>query len=307
MAENKRIEYIPAKPLKREIRVGIYCRVSTNSADQLKSLTAQVSALTRLTAVNPKWLLVDVYIDIASSKTGSSRKEFTRMLKDCQSHDLEIILTKNISRFGRDSVEILDALNKLRPLGIRVIFEQEELDTANTDNDLMISIIEAIAQAENESRSDNIKWGIKQRAADGSSKFYNRKCYGYTNARDGRLIIEDIEASNVKLIFGWYLQGKSVIGIVSELERLGIKSPTGKEKWCKRTIDVMLSNEKYIGNVRLLDNGKHEAYYLAEGNNPAIITKEIFQAVQIEKQHRSNVTKDEDGSQRKSKKYSSKI
>lgn len=306
MAENKRIEYIPAKPLKREKRVGIYCRVSTNSADQLKSLTAQVSALTRLTAANPKWLLVDVYIDIASSKTGSSRKEFTRMLKDCQSHDLEIIITKNISRFGRDSVEILDALNQLRPLGIRVIFEQEELDTANTDNDLMISIIEAIAQAENESRSENIKWGIKQRAADGSSKFYNRKCYGYTNARDGSLIIEDTEASNVKLIFGWYLQGKSVIGIVFELERLGIKSPTGKDKWCKRTIDVMLSNEKYTGNVRLLDNGKHDSYYLAEENNPAIISKETYQAVQLEKQHRSNVTEGEEGSQRKSKKYSSK-
>jgi len=118
VADNKRVEYIPAKPSKREKRVGIYCRVSTNSAEQLKSLTAQVSAQTRLTSVNPKWLLVDVYIDIASSKTGSSRKEFTRMLKDCQSHDLEIILTKSISRFGRDTVEILDALNQLKPLVI---------------------------------------------------------------------------------------------------------------------------------------------------------------------------------------------
>lgn len=293
-------------PQKREKRVGIYCRVSTNSADQLKSLTAQVSALTRLTAANPKWLLVDLYIDIASSKTGSSRKEFSRMLQDCKSRDIEIILTKSISRFGRDTVEILEALNQLRILGVRVIFEQEVLDTADTDNDLMISIIESIAQAENESRSDNIKWGIKQRAAQGTSKLYNRKCYGYVNASDGSLIIEESEAKNVKMIFSMYLQGKSVIGIVSELERLGIKSPTGKGKWCKRTIDVMLSNEKYTGDVRLLDDGKHDAYYLAEDNNPAIISKETFQAVQIEKQHRSNVTKVEDGNQRKSEKYSSK-
>lgn len=207
--------------------------------------------------------MVDVYIDIASSKTGSSRKEFSRMLKDCQSRDLEIILTKNISRFGRDTVEILDALNQLRHLSVRVIFEQEVLDTADTDNDLMISIIESIAQAENESRSDNIKWGIKQRAAQGTSKLYNRKCYGYVNAIDGSLIIEDSEAKNVKMIFNMYLQGNSVIGIVSELERLRIKSPTGKGKWCKRTIDVMLSNEKYTGNVRLLDNGKHDFYYKA--------------------------------------------
>jgi DNA invertase Pin-like site-specific DNA recombinase len=306
VADNKIIHYIPPLPPKREKRVGIYCRVSTNSVDQLKSLTAQVSALTRLTAVNPKWLLVDVYIDIASSRTGSSRKEFSRMLQDCKSRYIEIILTKSISRFGRDTVEILDALNQLRILGVRVIFEQEVLDTADTDNDLMISIIESIAQAENESRSDNIKWGIKQRAAQGTSKLYKRKCYGYFNDEDGNLAINDKEAKNVRLIFNMYLQGKSVIGIVSELERLGIKSPTGNKRWCKRTIDVMLSNEKYTGNVRLLDNGKHEAYYLAEENNPVIISKETFRAVQIEKQHRSNITKGEDGNQRKSKKYSSK-
>lgn len=304
--ENNRIQFIPPLPPKREKRVGIYCRVSTNSADQLKSLTAQVSALTRLTAVNPKWLLVDVYIDIASSKTGSSRKEFSRMLQDCKSRDIEIILTKSISRFGRDTVEILDALNQLRILGVRVIFEQEVLDTADTNNDLMISIIESIAQAENESRSDNIKWGIKQRAAQGTSKLYKRKCYGYFNDVDGNLVIDEKEAKNVRMIFNLYLQGKSVLGIVKELERLGIKSPTGKVIWPKRTIDVMLSNEKYTGNARLLDNGKHDLCYLAEGNNPAIISKEMYQAVQIEKQHRSNVIEGEEGSKRKSKKYSSK-
>lgn len=306
MADNKRIHFIPPLPQKREKRVGIYCRVSTSSSDQLKSLTAQVSALTRLTAANPKWLLVDVYIDIASSKTGSTRKEFTRMLKDCQSHDLEIIITKSISRFGRDTVEILDALNQLKLLGVRVIFEQEVLDTADTNSDLMISIIESIVQAENESRSDNIKWGIKQRVAQGTSKLYNRKCYGYHNDEDGNLTIDEKEAKNVRVIFNLYLKGKSILGIVKELERLGIKSPTGKAIWPKRTIDVMLSNEKYAGNVRLLDDGKHEAYYLSEDNNPAIISKEMFQAIQIEKQHRSNITKGEDGSKRKSIKYSSK-
>ena len=300
MADNKKIHFIPPLPPKREKRVGIYCRVSTNSMEQLKSLASQVSALTRLVAANPKWLLVDVYIDIASSKTGSSRKEFTRMLKDCKSRVIEIVLTKSISRFGRDTVEILDALNQLKLLGIRVIFEQEVLDTTDTNNDLMISIIESIAQAENESRSENIKWGIKQRAAQGTSKLYNRRCYGYYNDEDGNLAIDETEAKNVRLIYNLYLQGKSVLGIVKELERLGIKSPTGKATWPKRTIDVMLSNEKYIGNVRLLDNGKYRASYLSEDNNPAIISKETFQAVQLEKQHRSNVIKSEEGSRRKS-------
>ena len=306
MTYNPKIHFIPAKPPKREKRVGIYCRVSTNDAEQLNSLAVQVSALTRLTASTPQWLLVDVYIDIASSKTGSSRKEFARMLDDCKSKKLEIIITKSISRFGRDTVETLEALRLMRDSGVRVIFEQESLDTADTDSELMVSIVESFAQAENESRSDNIKWGLKQKAASGTSKLYNRKCYGYYNDKDGNLAIDEKEAKNVRMIFSLYLQGKSVLGIVKELERLGIKSPTGKATWPKRTIDVMLSNEKYTGTVRLLDNGKHDSYYRAENNNPAIIPKETFQAVQIEKQHRSNVIKGKDGSKRKSKKYSSK-
>ena len=120
------------------------------------------------------------------------------------------------------------------------------------------------------------------------------------------MVINEAEAKNVRLIYNLYLQGKSVVGIVKELERLGIKSPTGKPTWPKRTIDVMLSNEKYTGIVHLLDNGKHDAYYRAENNNPVILSKETFQAVQIVKQHRSNVIKSEDGVQRKSRKYSSK-
>ncbi|WP_343032838.1 recombinase family protein [Anaerotalea alkaliphila] len=284
----------------------MYCRVSTNSQEQLKSLTTQISALTRLTSTNPKWVLVDVYIDIASSKTGSSRKDFNRMIEDCERRDLDIIITKSISRFGRDTVEILDALNRLKLLGIRVIFEQEELDTFSTDSELMISVIESIAQAENESRADNIKWGIKKKVADGSSKLYNRKCYGFVHDDSGTLVIDEDQANNVRTIFDLYLRGNSIIGIVAELERLGVKSPTGKDKWSKRTIDIMLSNEKYIGNVKVLDNGKHDSYYLAEGNNPAIITNEKFKAVQIEKARRSNVTKAGEETRRKSEKYSSK-
>lgn len=306
MQNNRRVHFIPATTPKRDKRVGIYARVSTNSAEQLQSLIAQVSHFTKITAATPQWLLVDVYMDVASSKTGSNRKEFNRMLDDCNSHKLEIILTKSISRFGRDTVEILDALNKMKLLGVRVIFEQEDLDTSNTGSDLMISIIESIAQAENESRSDNIRWGIKQRAASGTSKLYNRKCYGYIHDTSGNLIVQDNEAENVRRIFEWYLRGESVIGIVAELERLGIKSPTRKDKWSKRTIDVMLSNEKYTGNVRLLKSGKSEVHYLSEDNNPIIISPETFKAVQLEKSRRSNVTQTENGTQRKNTKYSSK-
>ncbi|MGX9933636.1 recombinase family protein [Virgibacillus salarius] len=306
MSEYRNVHFIPPRPVQREKRVGIYCRVSSNSLEQLNSLTNQVSALTRLTASTPNWFLVDTYIDIASGKTGLKRKEFMRMLEDCQLKNLEIIITKNISRFGRDTVEVLESLNKLREYGVRVIFEQEGLDTADTDSELMISIIESIAQAENESRSDNIRWGYKRHAAQGTSKLYNRKCYGYENDEDGLLIIKNEEAKNVRLIFDLYLRGLSIIGIKRELEKLGIKTPTGKEKWSKRTIDVMLSNEKYIGVVRLLNAGENQEHYVSEDNHPAIISKEQFEAVQMEKKNRSNIVKTEDGVKRKSKKYSSK-
>ena len=302
----KKVHFIPPIPQKRDKRIGIYCRVSTNSSEQLQSLAAQVSHLTKITAATPQWLLADVYMDISTSKTGSSRKEFNRMLDDCTSHKLDIIFTKSISCFGRDTVETIEALSKLKNVGVRVIFEQEELDTANTDSDLMISIIESFAQAENESRSENIKWGIKQGAASGTSKLYDRKCYGYKHNEEGKLIIDEETAKNVKIIFDLYLNGQSVLGIIKELEKRKISSPTGKEKWCKRTIDVMLSNEKYTGDVRLLKTGKSEIHYLATDNNPAIISKETFEAVQLERVRRSNIVVGVDGKMRKNKKYSSK-
>ena len=235
MQENSKIHFIPSIP-KREKRVGIYCRVSTNSAEQLQSLTAQVSHLTRLTAAMQQCVLADVHMDIATSKTGSSRKEFNRLLEDCNLRKIEIVITKNISRFGRNTVEILDALNQLKALGVRVIFEQEEMDTANTDSDLMISIIESLAQAENESRSENIKWGIKQRAASGTSKLYDRKCYGYKHDKDGKLVIDEQKAENVKLIFDLYLSGQSVIGIIKELEKRRILCLQGKKNGVKEQL-----------------------------------------------------------------------
>lgn len=213
MTYNPKVHIIPAKPARREKPVGIYCRVSTNDTEQLKSLSAQVSALTRLVASTTQWLLDDVYMDIASSKTGSSRREFNRMLEDCQSNKLEFIITKSISRFGRDTVETLEALKVMKDSGVRVIFEQEDLDTADTDSELMIAIVESFAQAENESRSDNIKWGLKQRAASGTSKLYDRKSYGYDHDENGRLIINEGEAVTVRKIFKWYLEGKSVLGL----------------------------------------------------------------------------------------------
>lgn len=274
--------------------------------EQLQSLTAQVSHLTRLTATVPQWLLSDVYMDIATSKTGSSRKEFNRMLEDCKSHKLEIVITKDVSRFGRDTVEVLDAFNQLKALGVRVIFEGNSLDTANTSSDLMVSVIESITQAENESRSENIRWGIKQRAAQGTSKLYDRKCYGYKHNENGHLVIDEETAKNVKLIYDLYLSGQSVVGIIKELAKRKILSPKGKENWNKRSIELILSNEKYTGDVEFLKSSKSEVHYLASGSHPAIISREVFEAVQMEKGRRSNIVEGKGGRRRKNTKYSSK-
>ena len=306
MEYNPRVQIIPAKPKPRDKRVAIYARVSSNSTEQLNSLIAQISGLTRLTAANPTWLLVDTYIDIASSKTGSHRKEFSRLLTDCTANKVDIVITKSVKRFGRDSLEILSALEQLRKTNTRVIFEAEELDTEKTDSRLMISIIESFAQAENESRSENIKWGNKQRAANGTSKLYDRKCYGYTNDVEGKLVIVEEEAKVVRLIFDWYLQGDSVGVIIKKLKQQGIKTSTGKDNWSKRTIDTMLSNDKYAGNVILFKKGLHSECYLSKKNHPDIISEETFKAVQIEKSRRSNVEVTEAGVKRKSTKYSAK-
>ncbi|MEG1502489.1 MAG: recombinase family protein [Synergistaceae bacterium] len=235
----------------------------------MNSLTAQISGLTRLVATVDTWRLVDVYIDIASSKSKSLRKDFARMVEDNKQKKINIVITKSLSRFGRDTVDTLEALKILRESDVRVIFEQENLDSSETDSQLMISIVEALAQAENESRSENIKWGIKKKVEQGTSKLADRKCYGYDNDESGKLIVNEEQVAVVQKIFNLYLGGKSVTGILKELENLGIKSLTGKDKWNKRTVELTLTKRKYIGEAELLKSDENSTYYLVSDNNPA--------------------------------------
>lgn len=227
-------------------------------------------------------------------------------MKECEAHNISVVLTKSISRFGRDTVETLTAINKLKAAGVRVIFEQENLDTDEVDSDLMISVMESLAQAENESRSENIRMGLAMRAANGTSGLYKRKLYGYTKNINAELVIDEEQAKNVRNIFRWYLDGASVLGIIKKLYDAGVLSPTGKEKWNKRTIETMLSNEKYTGTVTLLDSTTQEYEYQMKECIPPIITESEFRAVQEEKKKRSNIVTDDEGTHRSSKKYSSK-
>lgn len=303
---DSKIWYIPAKNDRLEKNVGIYCRVSTSERDQLNSLSAQISALTRAISHVSQWKLSDTFIDIASAKGDSPRREFERMIQECEAHRISVILTKSISRFGRDTVDTLTALNRMKASGVRVIFEEESIDTDDVDSNLLISVMESVAQSENESRSENIRMGLSFRASNGTSGLYKRKLYGYAKNETGELVIDNGQAQVVRDIFRWYLGGDSVLGIIKKLSDAGISSPTGKEKWSKRAIEKMLENEKYTGTVTLLDSSTQEYEYQIKDNHPPIITENEFRSVQEEKKKRSNIVTDDDGTHRRSKKYSSK-
>ena len=303
---DSKIWYIPAKNDRLEKNVGIYCRVSTSERDQLNSLSAQISALTRAISHVSQWKLSDTFIDIASAKGDSPRREFERMIQECEAHRISVILTKSISRFGRDTVDTLTALNRMKNSGVRVIFEEENIDTDDVDSNLLISVMESVAQSENESRSENIRMGLSFRASNGTSGLYKRKLYGYAKNETGELVIDNGQAQVVRDIFRWYLGGDSVLGIIKKLSDAGISSPTGKEKWSKRAIEKMLENERYTGTVTLLDSSTQEYEYQIKDNHPPIITENEFRSVQEEKKKRSNIVTDDDGTHRRSKKYSSK-
>ena len=281
-----KVRVIPARTNEPMKHVVIYARVSSNTMDQLESLKAQVSGLTKFISGHNNWKLVDIHIDIASAKKDSSRPAFHQMIEEYKVGLTDIVVVKSISRLGRDTVEVLDAINTLRESQVRIIFKQEELDTLTVGSSLLISTIEACTQAENETRS--------------------RKCYVYDKGENGDLVINKEQAEVVKLIFDLYLGVKSILSIVKELKDRNIKSPTGKDNWPKRSVEEMLSNEKYIGISVVNVGGKEGQIYKLNNSHPAIISKEMFDAVQEEKLKRSNIVVDENEIHRNTTKYSSK-
>lgn len=284
--------------------VGVYCRVSTSSMPQLHSLAEQVSHYVQMLRANPPYKLYDIYIDVCSGAKSLERVQYQRMLQDCREGKIDTIMTKSISRFGRDTVEVVSTLRELNQLGVNVIFENDNIDTAREDSELVITIISAVAQADNESRRKNIQWGMQKRAADGTSGFYRRRCYGYQHDENGQLTIKPEEAEIVHYVFASYLDGKSIHAIAAELTEKKVPSPTGKGTWCNRTIDIMLSNEKYVGDVVLFktvsaaeifgknaaENSGRKTYKIAE-SHPAIISKADFDRVQEMKKQRSRKKK----------------
>ncbi len=304
LAEN--ITVIPATIGQYKKNAVIYCRVSSNKKAQLESLSEQLSGLTRMIANTPDLELVDVYADIASAKGEVQRTQFERLLRDCETNHFSVVYVKSISRFGRDTMETLSAIRKLKQYGIRVYFVEEKLDSSNRDLELEISIRMGLAQADNESRSYNIKSGLSMKAKQGISGNANKKCYGFDKAKDGSLVINEEQAAVVRKVFDWYLEGYTSLKIIKKLQEENIPTSTGKLKWSKKAIENLLVNYKYIGSVYLEDSLNKEQAYLIKNHHPAIISEEVFDAVQKAMKTRSNVVVDKDGVHRAKRRYSSK-
>ena len=297
--------------------IGIYARVSTGTPEQLRSLGTQVSAFMALYRHKPRYIIYDVYIDVESGKN-CDRPNYKRMLDDARAGRINMIVTKSISRFGRDSLEAISTIRELRELGVNIFFQSENIYSLDHNDELFLTTHAAVAEADNQSRSENIRAGFLSAARAGTSKYYQRKCYGYTHDKDGQLMIDEQEASVVRFIFDAYLEGASINQILVLLKERSILSPTGKPSWCKRTLYELISNEKYTGRIivgktvqayglgskRIKNTGQSEQYEMIN-SHPPIIPDEIYEKAQIEKARRTNLEKTDQGFKRKKSRFKS--
>ena len=312
-AKKKVVSIIQPKPAysqetkkeEKKPRVAAYCRVSTELEEQQSSYQAQVEHYTKEIKMNPKWEFAGIYADEGISGTNTKKRvEFNRMIEDCMAGKIDIILTKSVSRFARNTVDCISYIRQLKEKNIAVIFEKENINTLDGAGELLITILGSLAQEESRSLSTNTRWGITRRFENGQVYVNHKRFLGYSRNQDGELVIVPEEAEVVKLIFRMYLEGKSVNDIKKHLEQEGIKTVTGMDTWNTTTISHMLSNEKYMGDAllqktyttdfinktRVLNNGLVPQYYV-EGSHEAIISKELWNLVQQEKARRRNIRK----------------
>ena len=276
----------------RELRVAAYCRVSTRHEEQYHSLKTQISYYTNYIQRNPNWKFVAVYSDIASGTRTANRPGYQKLMRDCTKRKVDLILVKSLSRFGRDALETIRQIRRLKKMNIGICIENGGLNTLNV-SDSMIDQLAALAQAESHFRSENIKFGIRHRMRNGKTVLNHTQFLGYTKGPDGILQIVPEEAEIVRKIFDLYIQGSGVRKIKRYLEDHGIKTVTGKTEWSTSTIDRMLNNEKYVGEVRMqktyisdLLTGKRKKNegqldtYLVKSAHEPIIDRETFELVQ---------------------------
>lgn len=279
-----------ASIIKPKLRVAAYCRVSTGSDEQLVSLQAQKSHYETYIKANPEWEYVGLYYDEGISGTKKeNRTELLRMLTDCENKKIDLIITKSISRFARNTTDCLEMVRKLLDLGIYIYFEKENINTQSMESELMLSILSGLAESESISISENNKWAIQRRFENGTFKI-SYPPYGYDNI-DGQMVINPKQAEVVKYIFAEALMGKGTQKIADDLNHKGTPSKKGG-RWTSTTIRGILRNEKYTGDAILQKTYTDSSFnrrinygeknmYLVENHHEPIITHEVFDAVEI--------------------------
>ncbi|WP_318627468.1 recombinase family protein [Paenibacillus polymyxa] len=324
-ATAKKVVIVPIKTLDivegiqsiQKKKVAAYCRVSTDSEEQKESYTNQVNHYTQYIQNNLEWEMADIYADEGISGTNTkNRTHFNRMIQDARNGKLDLILVKSISRFARNTLDLLKYVRELKSLGVAVFFERENINTLDTTGEVLLTILSSLAQDESRNISENSRWGILRGFQNGKVFCNTNRFLGYDKDEHGELVINEPEAEIVRRIYEEYLDGKSYQAIARGLMRDHIKTVTGGDTWWDSSITLILTNEKYYGALlqqktvtvdflthkRIKNKGQEQQYFIEDNHEP-IVSKEIFEAVQKEKERRAKLKGNVMGN---SKRYSSK-
>ena len=274
-----------------KVRVAAYCRVSSDSSDQMNSFMAQMNYYTTLISSKENWALTDLYADAGISGTSAEKRpDFQRLLSDCRKGKIDKILVKSISRFARNAKDCLDIVRELKSIGVGVCFEEQHIDTAKVSGELLTTVFAAIAQKESESISANMRWSYQRRMQSG--KFITCKApFGY-QLKDGMLEVYEPEANIIRMIFDRYLEGQNIDEIVEAVTELGVPTRDGNDHWSHTTVTYILRNERYVGDSLLqkkyttdtlpyqlkINRGEREQYFISD-SHPPIIDRRTFDAV----------------------------
>lgn len=292
-----------AEEKKQLLRVAAYCRVSTELEQQAGSYARQIAYYQEKIDNKEDWILAGIYADEGASGTVKKKRNgFLKMIQACEDGKIDLILTKSISRFARNTVDLLTTIRNLKSKNIAVYFEKEGINTLEGSGELLITILSSQAHEESRNISENCHWGIVRKFESGTVIVNHSKFLGYTKDKDGNLVIVPEEAELVHRIFRLFLEGNSSYKIKRMLEADGVKTVTGHTVWSATVIDKMLANEKYMGDAlmqktytvdfltkkKVMNRGIVPQYYI-EDNHEAIIPKELFHRVQEEKARRSAI------------------
>ena len=293
IAATKTLQQQPLSVVARKKRVAAYARVSTEQDEQQSSYEAQVDFYTRHIKSNPDWEFVEVFADRGITGTNTKNREnFNRMIDLALNGGIDIILTKSISRFARNTVDTLQTVRELKAVGVEVRFEKENLHTFDPKCEMMLTIMSSLAQEESRSISENVRWGKQKSMRDGKVSLAYSRFLGYKKGADGRLEIVE-EAAIIRKIYDLFLSGKTINEIAAILTSMGVLTPAGRTKWSVSTVRSILSNEKYKGEALLQktftvdyltkevrkNNGEVPSVRVRNSHDP-IIEPEVFDRVQ---------------------------